>query len=52
MQLSYFNSLVAALVLLGMVTAAPVPQEDDVSISADTDLLDVPILVNLDLYGV
>lgn len=40
MHFPHFNSLIAAMVLFGMVTAAPVPQEDDLSIS-------VPISIDL-----
>ena len=44
MHFPRFNSLIAALVLLGMVTAAPVPQEDGVDINAV--LLNVPLSVD------
>lgn len=39
MHFPHFNSLIAALVLFGMVTAAPVPQDDDLS------LADIPISI-------
>lgn len=44
MHFPHFHSLVAALVLLGIVTAAPVPQEDGISIVYG--LLDVGIAVD------
>ena len=37
MHFLYFNSIVAALVLFGMVTAAPVPREDDISVSPNPE---------------
>ena len=44
MYLFHINSLIAALVLFGLVVAAPVPQDDDVGVGVGVDL---PIGVGL-----
>lgn len=46
MHFPHFHPLVAALVILGMVTAAPVPQEEGISFSYG--LLDIGIAVDLE----
>ena len=47
MHFPHFKSLIAALILFGMVTAAPIPQGETVSISADPILLAVGFDVDL-----